>query len=79
MPPKMYKKWMHRELEAVSMGGVREASSSPWSWSHSSSGGGQELDNMFRGTAGIAEFYRSMCFVFVRITKSPCLIILYHR
>ena len=46
------KKWMHRELETLSMGGTREASLSPWSWSRSSSGGKQELDGIFRGTAG---------------------------
>jgi len=74
MPPKICKKWMHRELEALSMGGTREASLSPWSWSRSSSGSEQELDGIFRGTAGGAgkmgldirieddQFYRSMCF-----------------
>ena len=74
MPPKLCKKWMHRELEALSMAGAREASLGPWSWSCSSSSGGQELDTIFRGTAGSAgrmglgirieddQFYRSMCF-----------------
>ena len=54
MPPKMCKKWMHRELEALSMSGVQEAGLSPWSWSHSRSGGGQELEGIFRGTSGSA-------------------------
>jgi hypothetical protein len=74
MPPKIRKKWMHRELEALSLGGAREASLSPWSWSRSSGGGGQELDGIFRGTDRSAgrmglgirieddQFYRSMCF-----------------
>jgi len=74
MPPKICKKRMHRELEALSLGGAREASSSPWSWSRSSGGGGQELDGIFRGTDRSAgrmglgirieddQFYRSMYF-----------------
>jgi hypothetical protein len=75
-------------------GGVREASLSLWSWSRSRSGGGQELDGIFRGTAGSAgrmglgiriedhQFYRNIgvcVFALVSITKSPCLIISYHR
>jgi hypothetical protein len=50
---------------------AREASLSPRSWSRSSSGGGQELDGIFRGTAGRIglgilndQFYRSMCLCF---------------
>jgi len=68
MSSKICKKWIYRKLEALSMGGAPEASS------RSNSGGGQELDGIFRGTAGSAgrmglgmrieddQFYRSMCF-----------------
>ena len=47
MPPKMLKKWMHREPEALSMGAGREASLSPGF----GSGGarGHELDGIFGG------------------------------
>jgi hypothetical protein len=73
MPSMSFKKWVHPELVALSIGGAREGCLSAWSWSGSGSGE-KELDGIFRGTAGSAgriglgirieddQFYWSMCF-----------------
>ncbi|KDR65643.1 hypothetical protein GALMADRAFT_148510 [Galerina marginata CBS 339.88] len=52
MPPKMRKKWMHRELEALTAGSGRDASLSQRSGSGSSAVGGHDLDGVFGGSAG---------------------------
>lgn len=57
MPPKMHKKWTHRELEALSMGVAQEASLSPESGSSSGGadglGGRHELPGLGSGLDGI--------------------------